>query len=323
MRIGNVNRIGIVVAGLVFLAGGTLEAQSTADRVILDEYRHAYDRHDASRRAFVTRGQFENNITGGEREIHSRARLLLASDGESRVVQIGKGGTGTRVVCDGPEAAFKLTKQASGAFAIDYLGSRRAELKNDFDMYYTSQVDPHFRVYGMLIPEIMKSKDFKLESIAKEGGGARPSYKFRFSYKPDPARPFTFRGWWIADPNQSWAVTEYEVGGDGGNGPLTKAPFRERITYRQIGDLLVPQELDATHVWGSTTHRTFKAEETTPDEPPAEMFTLSGYGLGSLAQPAGTGWSLPWTLFALAAVLLVAAALLRIKLRPQPSGAGA
>ena len=216
-----------------------------------------------------------------------------------------------RLISVSPTEEFMLRKNSPGdTFYLEFqkLGNSWRKWITDFNndvlrkIYTVSSVDAND-----LLDE-SQTKFSKIESLANK-------YKIWFERKAvGTANPFKLSGWFVVDPQLSWAIREYNVTRDYTN--PDSASFQEYgfTSYADNNTLPVPKEIYSRviTVHGLNLIHAFKADVWKYTPVDSKIFTASFYGLAQLDRPplAKSDYTVFWGL-AIAVVALAISLLSR------------
>jgi hypothetical protein len=198
---------------------------------------------------------------------------------------------GARVAAVNDDYAFELSSQApSSPFVLDHITPHilHDEMRKKLSREASMALGVAWRLYDVRLADLVREPEFQITRIERVG----PSFPFvriSFDYAPTPGRrnsqiwqgqPTPVRGgYFTLDPDNSWAVTEFDVDLDGED-PAQRCMFLGTYEATQAGiPKIIEAEVRTGNLRGSHVRHRLEFEEFAFDETPWSEFRIPAYGL--------------------------------------------
>jgi hypothetical protein len=157
-----------------------------------------------------------------------------------------------------------------------------------------------FSLADVRVRELLDSRNFKVSDVSWVESGGRKLV--RLSFERTAAAGFT-SGWMLVDPQEGWALREYEITSDkerlSGHGVVEYHGSRDGVP------LLRRATLDWTHKGKPAESHELTVEELLTEDVPEEAFTLAAFGITAAGEGQGATARRVFSLIVVVALLVV------------------
>jgi hypothetical protein len=213
---------------------------------------------------------------------------FLIKDNQVRYKRLpaNKSGGEGQILGVNPHYSFALQSGASGKYSVEYIMPRggsneeRLQLRTLTDVY--GRVWAPWTSRGIPLAEWLDKPGFTILGVRPQVVGGKQLVRLEYTYTdPTPRDPrfperFTWSGWHLLDPDDSWVIRESFLKAWHGTDSL-KVEIRQRISGFPIGHRTVLAGRDRTgkrtaeYVWSTADLKLHHASD--------DDFTLSAFGL--------------------------------------------